>query len=133
MIYRVRDVETADLYEFECMADEAPEHGAPFEFDGKRLVRNFVDDYTLAPPAVIVSRYDNGGARYADGSPCGSRGLGRKFPFAEHRDKKGRPLFSNKRERREAEARLHHAGSLLSAADLSQPGPVEKGRMFLDR
>ena len=101
--------------------------GMELEMEGRQLRRVF------EAPQVANRKYDNGGQTYSDGSPMGSRSLGQGWPFAEHYDKKGRPLFANKRERDEAHARAAHAGDLLTSADLSQPGTPEQNRMFLDR
>jgi len=123
--YVLEDIDTGERFEIELPVDQAPE--GVVEIEGRKLRQ------VLAMPQVSVPRYDNGGETYADGSPMGDRGLGRGWPFAEHYDKKNRPLFANKAERAEAHARAQAAGDLLTSADLSQPGNPEDGRMFLDR
>ncbi len=122
--YLYQDVDTGEQFTLERPMSEAP--GLDLKMEGRTLKRVY------GAPAIINESHSNGHLKYPDGSPIGSRGLGRDWPFAEHYDKKRRPLFANKRERREAEARAQHAGDLLTSADLSQPGNPEKGRMFID-
>jgi len=124
-VYLYQDVETGERFTLERSMSEAPD--TKLEMEGRTLRRVY------AAPIVQKPKYDNGDQKYPDGSPIGDRGLGRNWPFARNHDKKGRPLFANKSERDEAHSRANHAGELLSAADLSQPGTPETGRMFVDR
>lgn len=123
-VYRYKDKDTGELFELDGSMADPP--ALELKMEGRRLVRDF------SIQRVEVPRYDTS-QKYADGSPMGSRGLGRGWPFAEHYDKKNRPLFANKRERDEAHAKAAACGELLDARELSQPGDVSKGRMFLDR
>lgn len=122
--YCYRDKDTGQRFELDGSMADPP--AFEIEMDGRRLVRDF------SPTKVLVPRYDTS-QKYSDGSPMGSRGLGRGWPFAKHYDKKMRPLFANKRERDEAHAKAAAHGELLDARELSQPGDVAKGRMFVDR
>lgn len=123
--YLYEDVKTGERFTLERDMNDEPAKDLTME--GRTLKRVFEG------VAVLNREYANGIEKYADGSPIGSRALGRGWPFAKHYDKKNRPLFANKRERDEAHARAIHAGELMSAGDLSKPGRPEKDRMFLDR
>lgn len=123
--YVYRDTKTGEHFELDASMDDAPPINLKME--GRRLMRVFGN---TQPP--VVPEYDTK-LKYKDGSPMGSRGLGRGWPFAKHYDKKNRPLFANKNERDEAHAKAAAQGELLDARDLSQPGDVTKGRMFVDR
>ncbi len=123
--YLYEDVVTGERFTLERPMSQSPP--LKMEMEGRKLKRLF------GSPIIQNLSYSNGHDKYPDGSPIGSRGLGKGWPFAEHHDKKGRPLFANKRERDEAHARAIHAGEMLSPGDLSKAGQPEKGRMFLDR
>ena len=124
-VYLYEDRETGERFELDGSMEDPP--SVELKMEGRNLIR--VWGVEQSP---VVPEYDTK-LKYPDGSPMGSRGLGRGWPFAKHYDKKNRPLFANRGERDEAHAKAAAHGELLDARELSQPGDVTTGRMFEDR